>query len=564
MKRKLKKKVKIFIVIIFILNVVLGALLLFKPSKNSVKKENKVDINIVDKVYKRINDDEINIEFLTWINKNYKDSLNKINKLLKKDSYDRKMWHEATGNSFIVLKDLYENKYENMDNVKIISSKDQSTISFVGDVSLADNWFIAPVYDERGGISGILGDKMLKIMTSSDVMIANSEFTVSSRGAKIPNKMYTFRAKKERLSIYDEMGVDMVTLANNHVYDYGADAFLDMLDAFNEYKIPHIGAGHNSEEAKKPFYFIINGYKFAFVSATRAEKFILTPGATDTEPGVFRCYDPTDMINLIKELRPNNDYVIPIIHFGRENSHSLEDEQVSSAKAYIDAGADMVVGHHAHTLQGIEIYNDKPIIYNLGNFLFNNETIDTALFQVLLNNDGTMEYYMIPALQSNSKTEVLEGDDKIRVINDINSYSVNVRLDEKLCLKIKEITKIDLSAYIDSNNFVVGQIDECEKIEGTHLHKCLVNIGKEKLQIMCGASNARSSLKVVVALDSAMLPNGTCIRSGQILGNKSLGMLCSKRELNLTDKKFNDEGIIELPDSYKIGEKFNEIFTSNI
>ena len=430
MKRKLKKKVKIFIVIIFILTVVLGALLLFKPSKNSVKKENKVDINIVDKVYKRINDDEINIEFLTWINKNYKDSLNKINKLLKKDSYDRKMWHEATGNSFIVLKDLYENKYENMDNVKIISSKDQSTISFVGDVSLADNWFIAPVYDERGGISGILGDKMLKIMTSSDVMIANSEFTVSSRGAKIPNKMYTFRAKKERLSIYDEMGVDMVTLANNHVYDYGADAFLDMLDAFNEYKIPHIGAGHNIEEAKKPFYFIINGYKFAFVSATRAEKFILTPGATDTEPGVFRCYDPTDMINLIKELRPNNDYVIPIIHFGRENSHSLEDEQVSGAKAYIDAGADMVVGHHAHTLQGIEIYNDKPIIYNLGNFLFNNETIDTALFQVLLNNDGTMEYYMIPALQSNSKTEVLEGDDKIRVINDINSYSVNVRLDE--------------------------------------------------------------------------------------------------------------------------------------
>lgn len=139
-----------------------------------------------------------------------------------------------------------------------------------------------------------------------------------------------------------------------------------------------------------------------------------------------------------------------------------------------------------------------------------------------------------------------------------------VRLDEKLCLKIKEITKIDLSAYIDSNNFVVGQIDECEKIEGTHLHKCLVNIDKEKLQIMCGASNARSSLKVVVALDSAMLPNGTCIRSGQILGNKSLGMLCSKRELNLTDKKFNDEGIIELPDSYKIGEKFNEIFTSNI
>ena len=126
-----------------------------------------------------------------------------------------------------------------------------------------------------------------------------------------------------------------------------------------------------------------------------------------------------------------------------------------------------------------------------------------------------------------------------------------VRLDEKLCLKIKEITKIDLSAYIDSNNFVVGQIDECEKIEGTHLHKCLVNIGKEKLQIMCGASNARSSLKVVVALDGAMLPNGTCIRSGQILGNKS--DLTNEREvfecINLIKENNSRVGISIKPDT---------------
>ena len=139
-----------------------------------------------------------------------------------------------------------------------------------------------------------------------------------------------------------------------------------------------------------------------------------------------------------------------------------------------------------------------------------------------------------------------------------------VKFDNKLCLKVKEITKIDLSAYIDTNDFVVGQIDECEKIGGTHLHKCLVNVGKEKLQIMCGASNARANIKVVVALDGAMLPSGTCIKSGQIMGNKSYGMLCSRRELNLTDEKFNNQGIIELSDSYNIGDKFNEIFTSNI
>jgi len=411
--------------------IILAVLLLFstKNSKN-YKVVKAKEIDLVDKISNKLEEYDIDKNFIVWVNDNYKGSLKKLDSLLKKDDYNINMWYKITNNSYIVLNDLYNKAYDNMDNVKLLDSKDVSTISFVGDVSLADNWFIMPYYDSRGGINGVLGSKMLDIMRSSDIMIANSEFTVSNRGTALPNKMYTFRAKKERLSIYDEMGVDMVTLANNHVYDYGVDAFNDMLDSFNEYKIPHIGAGHNIEEAKKPYYFIINGYKIAFVSASRAEKNIMTPGASIDSGGVFRCYDPTDMINLIKELKSNSDYVIPIIHFGRENSHELEEEQVSSAHAYIDAGADMVVGHHAHTLQGVEIYNDKPIIYNLGNFLFNNETIDTALFKVNLNKDGSMEYYIVPALQKDSKTEVLEGDDKLRVINDINSWSINASLDE--------------------------------------------------------------------------------------------------------------------------------------
>ena len=314
------------------------------------------------------------------------------------------------------------------DTVKIIEAKDKITLDFVGDVSLADNWYIAPKYDSRGGISGVLGDTMLEEMKSATVMVANSEFTVSNRGTKMKNKTYTFRAKPERLKIYDEMGVDLVSLANNHVYDFGKDAFLDMLDSFEKYEIPHVGAGRNLAEAKKPFFFIINGKSFAFFAATRAEKNILTPGATKTSEGVFRCYDPTEAIELIKELREDADYVIPMIHFGRENSHDLEKEQVSSAKQYIDAGADMVVGHHAHVLQGVEIYKDKPIIYNLGNFLFNDQEVETALYKVVMDADGKMNYYILPALQKNEKTVLLDGKQKQKIIDEMNSWSVNAKL----------------------------------------------------------------------------------------------------------------------------------------
>lgn len=333
------------------------------------------------------------------------------------------------------FKALVKEKYGSEDLVKIIHTDDLVTLSFVGDVSLADNWHIAPKYDSRGGISGILGDSMLKLMKDSTLMVANSEFTVSNRGTKMRGKTYTFRAKPERLKIYDEMGVDLVSLANNHVYDFGKDAFLDMLESFEKYKIPHVGAGRNLDEAKKPFFFIINGKSFAFFGATRAEKNILTPGATKTSEGVFRCYDPTEAINLIKELRPLVDYIIPMIHFGRENSHSLENVQIESAKKYIDAGADIIIGHHAHVLQGFEFYKDKLIVYNLGNFLFNNVTLDTALFQIQMSSDNaddktpTINYYVFPAVQQNEKTSLVDGNKKAQIIRDLNSWSVNTKID---------------------------------------------------------------------------------------------------------------------------------------
>lgn len=304
------------------------------------------------------------------------------------------------------------------------------TLSFTGDVSLADNWYIAPKYDERGGINGVLGETMLKTMRDSTLMVVNSEFTVSSRGTALPNKLYTFRAKPERLKIYDEMGVDLVSLANNHVYDYGREAFLDMLTAFNEYKIPYVGAGKDIAEAKKPYFAKVGDFTIAFVAGTRAEKNVMTPQATAETPGTFWCYDPAEMIELIKSLKDQADFIIPMIHFGRENSHTLEQAQMENARAYIDAGADVVVGHHAHVLQGVEIYKDKPIIYNLGNFLFNGEEIDTALFQIILNQDGQMDYYILPALQKDSKTILLEdGAKKQQIIDDINSWSINAQLD---------------------------------------------------------------------------------------------------------------------------------------
>ena len=429
---RLRKWAKVTLFIIFCLLIYfLVKNIFFKNNENKIINK-KSKINYVELVSDKLKNENIDRNFISWVDNNYKGSLKKLNEILDKNEYKDTYWHDVTGNSFIVLNDLYNKKYESMDNVKIIESKGDSTLSFVGDVSLADNWAIMPEYDKRGKkVFGILSKEVVDTMNNSTLMVANSEFTVSNRGTPIKGKTYTFRAKPERLNIYYEMGMDLLTLANNHVYDYENDAFLDMLDAFDEYKLPHIGAGKNIEEAKKPYYFIINGYKIAFVNATRAEKNILTKGAEEDSPGVFRCYDSTNMENLIKEVRKESDYVISIIHFGKEGYHELEDEQIRSSKAYIDAGADVVVGHHAHTLQGIEFYNNKPIIYNLGDFIFNALEEETAMFQIKLKDNGEMDYYILPALQKNCYTDFLYGEDKQRLINNIISWGINADIDSE-------------------------------------------------------------------------------------------------------------------------------------
>ncbi len=108
--------------------------------------------------------------------------------------------------------------------------------------------------------------------------------------------------------------------------------------------------------------------------------------------------------------------------------------------------------------------------------------------------------------------------------------------------------------------FTVGQIQTCEDIEGTHLHKCTVNVGDEVLDIVCGAKNARQGIKVVVARTGVIMPSGLYIKPSKLKGYPSNGMLCSQRELNV--KGFNDEGIIELDSKYEVGSIFKEMYSN--
>lgn len=309
-------------------------------------------------------------------------------------------------------------------------------LSFAGDINFDENWSTMKYYNTvENEIYDCISPELLQIMKDADIMCLNNEFTYSTGGKPLDNKLYTFRAHPSRVNILREMGVDIVGLANNHAYDYGEQSLIDTMDVLSQADIQYVGAGHNIEEAMAPVYFEIQGKTIAYVAASRAEKYRMTPQATADTPGILLCYDTELFLQTIKEAKENADYVIAFVHWGTEYSYELEEVQLSTGKEYLDAGADIVIGAHPHCLQGIEYYNGKPIIYSLGNFWFNDKTLDTILLNVHFYGDDTEEFIdleIIPAIQTNNTTLIVnEQSEKQRIFSFLESISINIEIDDE-------------------------------------------------------------------------------------------------------------------------------------
>ena len=301
------------------------------------------------------------------------------------------------------------------------------TLAFGGDICFYDEFSNMTAYRSRaGGIYDCISPDLMAEMQNSDIFMVNNEFAYSSRGTPTPEKTYTFRSKPENVSILHDMGVDIVSLANNHAYDYGPEALMDSFDILNEAKVPFVGAGANLEEAMKPAYFEINGQVISIVSATQIERLADpdTKEATETTPGVLRTLDPTRFLTVIETAEANSDFVVVFVHWGSENTDIVEASQRDLATAYIEAGADLIIGGHTHCLQGVEYINHVPIIYSVGNFWFNSKTLDTCLVKVTLGTDSSIQsFQVLPCIQQDCKTRLADDAETLRILNYMQEIS---------------------------------------------------------------------------------------------------------------------------------------------
>ncbi len=297
-----------------------------------------------------------------------------------------------------------------------------TTIVITGDVELSN--YVQNNYTSKG-IEGVVSSDLLNELRGADILEINNEFCFSERGEQAPDKQFTFRVNPSFVSMLTDMGVDVAGLANNHVLDFGKDALTDTFTTLTDAGIEYTGAGTSREDASKLVIKEVNGKKYGFLAASR----VIPVGSwnvDNSQPGVFTCYDTTALCSAITAAKDQVDYLFVCVHWGVEHTDELTDYQVANGHAYIDAGADAVIGSHPHVLQGMEYYNGKPIFYSLGNFIFNENIGSTMAVKIRVTESGDISYQILPAYATGATTYLAEGDKFVSVLSYMQSLSPTV------------------------------------------------------------------------------------------------------------------------------------------
>jgi poly-gamma-glutamate synthesis protein (capsule biosynthesis protein) len=232
-------------------------------------------------------------------------------------------------------------------------------------------------------------------LAAADLTVGNLECALGDVGTPAA-KSYTFQAPPAAAPALALAGFDVLTLANNHAADYGTASLRQGIDLLRQAGVATVGAGANETAAHAPYIAEVKGLRLAFLGYVHVPVEVsgfdtATWTAQGNTPGLA-WGDPARIRADVAAAAPQVDHVIVLLHSGYEYVDAPSPPQIAAARAAIDAGATLVIGHHAHVLQGIEFYRDGVIAYGLGNFAFEIDgPPETAIFHAWLDGDGVRE-----------------------------------------------------------------------------------------------------------------------------------------------------------------------------
>ncbi|MEW5953242.1 MAG: CapA family protein [Bacillota bacterium] len=324
--------------------------------------------------------------------------------------YSSAFWHGGTGAPTGAAPGVFE------------PAAPEVTISLVGDVLLAAG--VGKHIASHG--PDYPWEEVRPILAASDLVLGNLECAVATSGEPMENKQYTFRADPASLDGAARAGVDIFTLANNHVLDFGYQAMLETIEQLDRRGIKHTGAGSSREAAARPVIVEKNGVVVGVLAYTM----IFPEGwwvAGPANPGIASGHDINGMVADVSSLREQVDFLVVSIHWGLELADYPRPREKALAHKLVDAGADLVFGHHPHVIQGLEYYKDGLIAYSAGNFIFTTSRDTRArqgmILQVRAGREGLLEAAAVPTLVDAGRALALQGEERDQVLRRLENIS---------------------------------------------------------------------------------------------------------------------------------------------
>jgi poly-gamma-glutamate capsule biosynthesis protein CapA/YwtB (metallophosphatase superfamily) len=264
------------------------------------------------------------------------------------------------------------------------------TLAFAGDVHFA------------GRTAELLADpptafkEAARSLSAADLTMVNLETAVTSRGMPEP-KTFTFRAPATAFTALAAAGIDVATMANNHAADYGSVGLRDTLDAISTSRFPVVGIGADATRAYAPYYVTVRGHRVALLAASQVRDRTLSAWSAGEGPGIASAYDPR-LVAAVRAARTRAEVVVVYLHWGTEGSGCPNADQRAVAATLADAGADAVVGTHAHLLLGAGYLGRTYVAYGLGNFVWYVGQAETGVLRVEVHGRTAVSAELSPAL----------------------------------------------------------------------------------------------------------------------------------------------------------------------
>jgi poly-gamma-glutamate capsule biosynthesis protein CapA/YwtB (metallophosphatase superfamily) len=294
------------------------------------------------------------------------------------------------------------------------------TIAFAGDVHFEG----AIQQHLHADPAGVFGD-MIPVLSAADLTVANLE-TAITEGGNAQEKQYVFRAPATAFDALRASGIDVVSDANNHGLDYGQVGFQDTLAAARLKGYPVIGSGRDEDAAYAPYRATLHGWRVAVLGASQviAPELVGDWTAGPNHPGIASAYRVERLTRAVREAAGSADVVVVYLHWGVERDSCPSTRQRTLARQLLDAGADVVVGSHAHVVQGSGFLHTDTgkgyVAYGLGNFLFyatgSGPSTQTSVLTLTLNGPRTVKAVRTPARLRSGWTTPLTGQAAVREV----------------------------------------------------------------------------------------------------------------------------------------------------